>query len=118
MRLRLLATMALAALIASPLAAQKSAAKKKATPSRLPATHHWHQTLMDDSGAVLHLEGEFADGKMVLVGRRPSQKDKGVTITHRIVWTPMSDHRIRELWEASTNDGRTWRPVFEGTYAP
>src|SRR6266545_3678138 len=42
-----------------------------------PATRHWHQTLMDDGGAVLHLEGEFADGKMILVGQRPSLKEKG-----------------------------------------
>lgn len=81
-----------------------------------PATKHWHQTLMDDSGAVLKLEGEFADGKMILVGQRPSQKEKGVTITHRIAWTMMPDHRIKQYWEASTNGGRTWRPVFEGYY--
>jgi hypothetical protein len=82
-----------------------------------PATRHWHQTLMDDSGAVLKLEGEFADGKMILVGQRPG-KEKGVTITHRIAWAPLPDHRVKEEWEASTNGGRTWRPVFEGTYVP
>ena len=83
-----------------------------------PATKHWHQTLMDDSGAVLKLEGELADGKMILVGQRPSQKEKGVTITHRIAWTVLPDHRVRQFWEASTTGGRTWRPVFEGTYTP
>jgi hypothetical protein len=83
-----------------------------------PATRHWHQTLMDDSGAVLKLEGEFADGKMILVGQRPSQKEKGVTITHRIAWNTLPDHRVKQYWEASTNGGRTWRPVFEGYYVP
>jgi hypothetical protein len=82
-----------------------------------PATRHWHQTLMDDGGAVLKIEGEFADGKMILVGQRPSQKEKGVTITHRIVWTPQ-DHRVKQVWENSTNGGRTWRLVSEGTYVP
>jgi hypothetical protein len=84
-----------------------------------PATKRWHQTLMDDSGAVLKLEGEFANGKMILVGQRPSQKEKGVTITHRIAWTPLPERRgVHEYWELSTNSGRTWRPVFEGTYVP
>ncbi len=83
-----------------------------------PATRHWHQTLMDDSGSVLKLEGEFADGKMILVGQRPSQKEKGVTITHRIAWNTLPDHRVKQYWEASTNGGRTWRPVFEGYYVP
>ena len=83
-----------------------------------PATRHWHQTLMDDGGAVLKIEGEFADGKMILVGQRPSQKEKGVTITHRIAWTPLPDHRVKQVWENSTNGGRTWRLVSEGTYVP
>lgn len=81
-----------------------------------PATRRWHQMLVDDSGAVLKLEGEFADGKMVLIGRRPSQKEKGVTIIHRIAWTPTPDHRVQQHWEASTNEGRTWRPVSDSTY--
>ena len=83
-----------------------------------PATRRWHQTLMDDGGAVLNLEGEFADGKMILVGTRPSQKDKGVTITHRITWTPQPNHSVKQIWENSTNGGRTWRLVSEGTYVP
>ena len=83
-----------------------------------PATKRWHQMLVDDSGAVLKLEGEFADGKMVLIGRRPSQKEKGVTIIHRIAWTLTSDHRVHQQWEASTNEGRTWRPVSESNYVP
>jgi hypothetical protein len=62
-----------------------------------PATKRWHQTL---------------------IGQRPSQKEKGVTITHRIAWSLLPDHRVRQYWEASTNGGRTWRPVFEGTYVP
>jgi hypothetical protein len=83
-----------------------------------PATKHWHQTLMDDSGAVLKLEGEFADGKMILVGQRPSQKEKGTTITHRIAWSTLPDHRVKQYWESSTNGGRTWRAVSEGYYVP
>jgi hypothetical protein len=81
-----------------------------------PATKRWHQTLMDDGGAVLNLEGEFADGKMILVGQRPSQREKGVTITHRIAWTPLPNHSVKQVWENSTNGGRTWRLVSEGTY--
>ncbi len=83
-----------------------------------PATRRWHQMLVDDSGAVLKLEGEFADGKMVLIGRRPSQKEKGVAIVHRIAWMPAADHRVHQQWEASTNEGRTWRPVSESNYVP
>jgi len=83
-----------------------------------PATRHWHQTMLDDGGAMLHLEGELAGDKIVLVGQRPSQKEKGVTLTHRIAFMPLPDHRVRKLWEYSNNSGRTWRLVFDGTYTP
>ena len=81
-----------------------------------PATKHWHQTLIDDGGALLNLEGEFINGKMVLVGDRPSLKEKGTTVTHRITWTPMPDHRVRKSWDYSTNGGRLWKPVSDGYY--
>lgn len=77
---------------------------------------HWHQTWVDDSGGLLLLDGEFRDGKMVLLGRHGAQKDKTTMITHRISWTPEGPDRVRQLWEASSNDGRTWKTVFDGTY--
>ncbi len=80
------------------------------------ATRRWHQTWVDDSGGLLVLDGEFRDGKMALIGRRPSQKEKGTTITHRITWTPVGADRVRQFWQASSNDGRTWKTVFDGTY--
>jgi hypothetical protein len=83
-----------------------------------PATKHWHQMLIDDGGAVLRLEGELIDGRMVLVGQRPSQKEKGVNLTHRITWTPLPDRRVRKSWEYSNNGGRTWRPFLDVTYSP
>ena len=83
-----------------------------------PATRHWHQTLIDDGGALLNLEGDFINGKMVLVGERPSLKEKGGTVTHRITWTATPDHRVRKSWDFSTNGGRLWRPVSDGYYVP
>ena len=80
------------------------------------ASRRWHQTWVDDSGGLLLLEGEFRDGKMLLVGRRPSQRSKGTMIIHRITWTPLDPDRVHQLWEASGNEGRTWTTVVEGTY--
>ena len=80
------------------------------------ATRRWHQTWVDDSGGLLVLDGEFRDGNMVLAGRRPSQKTRGTVLTHRITWTSLPGERVRQLWEASPNDGRTWQTVFDGTY--
>ena len=79
-------------------------------------TRRWHQTFVDDRGGLLQLDGGLEDGKMVLVGARPSVKEKGTRVVHRISWTPLPGEKVRQLWEASKNEGRTWATVFDGTY--
>lgn len=72
----------------------------------------WHQTWIDDRGGALHLDGRFADGKMVLEGRADA---KGKTLRHRITWTPLPAGELRQLWETS-EDGTTWSVAFDGHY--
>jgi hypothetical protein len=75
----------------------------------------WRQTWMDDSGSVLLLTGEFRDGKMVLEGDSPA--GPGKTVRQRITWTPLSGGRVRQLWDSSTDGGKTWKVEFDGMYA-
>jgi hypothetical protein len=75
----------------------------------------WHQTWMDSSGGVLQIDGRFADGRMTLTGDAPGEKP-GETVRNRITWTPLSDGKVRQLWESSNDGGKTWttgvrRPV-------
>ncbi|HMF08075.1 MAG TPA: hypothetical protein VKJ00_02995 [Thermoanaerobaculia bacterium] len=79
-------------------------------------SHRWHQTWVDDQAGLLELNGGIEDGKMVLVGWRPSVKEKGARVVHRITWTPLSPDKVEQNWEASTNEGRTWTTVFDGIY--
>jgi hypothetical protein len=37
-------------------------------------------------------------------------------VVHRITWTPIASDRVRQFWEFSKNEGRTWTTVFDGTY--
>lgn len=73
----------------------------------------WHQSWADSSGLLLQLEGGLVDGKMVLEGSRPG-KD-GVSITHRISWTPNADGSVRQLWETRTAENE-WKVAFDGHY--
>lgn len=76
----------------------------------------WHQTWVDNGGNLLLLEGTFADGSMTLRGRT-TERDPAPKVTlHRIQWTPQPDGRVRQLWESSTDDGRTWSVAFDGWY--
>jgi hypothetical protein len=79
-------------------------------------TGHWHQTWVDDHGGLLELNGTFSDGRMELVGTRPSLVEKGTRLVHRITWTPLSTDKVRQKWEFSKNEGRTWTTLFDGTY--
>ena len=65
---------------------------------------------------LLVLEGAFRDGKMVLIGDRASRRDPKVTVRNRITWTPLARDTVRQLWDASTDGGRTWAVQFDGRY--
>jgi len=79
------------------------------------ATGRWHQTWVDSTGLLLQLDGGLVDGRMILSGKRPSPDGKGETL-HRIGWTPSPDGTVRQLWEASSDDGGNWAVLFDGRY--
>jgi hypothetical protein len=62
---------------------------------------------VDRQGGLLLLEGGLKDGKMMLSG------DQGKT---RIIWTPRPDGTVTQLWEATEDQGRTWKTIFHGIY--
>jgi hypothetical protein len=74
----------------------------------------WHQTWVDNSGGLLRLDGGLQDGKMVLSGARTTRAGKRVI--DRIVWTPASNGDVRQVWDYSSDGGKTWHAVFDGTY--
>ena len=78
-----------------------------------PASRKWHQVWVDSSGTLLQLEGEFANGAMRLQGTGLTAKGP---MLNRITWTPRSDGSVRQLWEISTDNGKTWQTSFDGSY--
>ena len=81
------------------------------------ATGQWEQFWVDNGGNRLYLKGGIRDGAMVLQGvqDRPNAKT-GMTQHERISWTPNADGSVRQLWETSTDDGKTWAVAFDGLY--
>ena len=77
----------------------------------------WHQTWVDNGGNLLTLEGGLADGIMTLQGRSLEREPVQKTTLQRIRWTPQPDGRVRQLWEMSGDDGKTWSVAFDGMYA-
>jgi hypothetical protein len=68
----------------------------------------WHQTWIDSTGGILLLDGGVHEGAMVLTGITADARQ-------RISWTPEGDG-VRQLWETSTDDGRSWEAAFDGRY--
>lgn len=74
----------------------------------------WHQTWVTDRGGYLALEGGRVNGNMVLTGS--ARVLAGKPTLDRITWTPRSANEVHQVWEQSTDAGRTWSVVFHGVY--
>ena len=80
------------------------------------STGRWHQTWVGSDGLVLLLDGGLRDGAMELSGTTTGAD--GTKTLHRIRWTPHggTPAAVRQLWESSTDDGKTWTVAFDGLY--
>jgi hypothetical protein len=80
------------------------------------STGRWHQTWVGSDGLLLQLDGGLKDRTMELTGATVGAN--GARTLQRIRWTPMggTPARVRQLWETSTDGGRTWSVTFDGTY--
>jgi hypothetical protein len=74
----------------------------------------WQQFWVDNSGSGIFFTGNFQDGKMHL--RSEGKTADGKQVMTRMIYTPMGKDRLRQLWERSDDDGKTWQTIFDGNY--
>lgn len=81
-----------------------------------PTSGRWHQTWIGSDGTLLLLDGALRDGAMELSGTTTGSD--GAKTLHRIRWTPLggAPASVRQLWESSTDGGKTWVVAFDGKY--
>ena len=78
------------------------------------AKRQWQQFWIGGDGVVLELAGGLdASGAMVMTG---TGSKPGDTTLNRITWTPNTDGSVRQYWEISKDNGKTWSAIFEGRY--
>ena len=75
----------------------------------------WHQVWIGSGGLQMHLIGGLRGGSMVLEGRTIDRSRR--VILQRITWTPHDDGRVRQIWEQSIDDGKSWKVGFVGMYS-
>ena len=65
----------------------------------------WHQFWVGGDGTILRLAGTFADDVMTLADE-----------ANRIRFAKNADGTVRQTWEVSKDDGKTWQMTFDGKY--
>lgn len=78
-------------------------------------TKMWEQMWVDVSGSTLHIKGVYRDGKMILENEQPARSGKG-TVKNKITYYNNSDGTVRQHWEYSNDQGKTWLNAFDGIY--
>jgi tetratricopeptide (TPR) repeat protein len=74
----------------------------------------WQQFWADDKGGSLEFAGEYKNNELRYTGE--SLDPKGNKIMHRLTFFNLSPGRVRQLWEQSTDDAKTWTITFDGLY--
>jgi hypothetical protein len=77
-------------------------------------TQKWEQFWVDGRGSVIHFTGEVRDGNMYYTTE--STAPNGTRILGTMTFFDLGPDRVRQLWEQSTDGGKTWSVVFDGMY--
>jgi hypothetical protein len=79
-----------------------------------PATGQWRQLWVGSGGVILELAGEYKDNAMRLAGQ---SRRNGARILTKLTFFNLSPDRVRQVWEQSTDEGKTWSVIFDGAYS-
>lgn len=78
-----------------------------------PVTKMWHQSYMDNDGSNWMMDGELKDGVLRYEGAIYSPAGK--TLVHMTFFN-MGPDKVRQTAETSSDNGKTWVSVWDGTY--
>ncbi|MGA9768130.1 MAG: tetratricopeptide repeat protein [Blastocatellia bacterium] len=77
-------------------------------------TGKWRQTWVDSTGGVAEYEGAYKDGAMRFDG--DPVITNGKKTLRRLTLTSLGPDRVRQLFEQSADDGKTWTPQYDLIY--
>ena len=75
----------------------------------------WVQVWNSSGGSQIEIRGGLTDDGMLLVGTLHTI-GAATTVPFRGLWTPLEDGRVRQFFELSNDDGKTWTTWFDGYY--
>lgn len=78
-----------------------------------PGTAKWYQSWIGSGGGALRYEGTFKDGAMRFEGETVAGGKKTL---QKLTFFKLDENTVRQLFEASTDEGKTWTVTFDGKY--
>lgn len=79
------------------------------------AAGEWVQVWTAAGGSQIVIRGGLTDEGMLLTGTLHNVGTEA-SLPFRGLWTLLDDGRVRQFFEQSNDDGKTWAPWFEGFY--
>jgi len=79
-----------------------------------PATRQWRQAWVDTQGSMHLYQGEARDGSLYFTGE--SANLGGGKTLYKLAFLRHGQDGVRQLWEQSTDGGKTWFVAFDGIY--
>jgi tetratricopeptide (TPR) repeat protein len=76
----------------------------------------WRQFWNDNSGTVIEFFGEYDATEKALKYRSESVNAQGQKQMGKMTFYNLADGNVRQIWEMSTDDGKTWSVAFDGLY--
>jgi hypothetical protein len=70
------------------------------------ADHRWHQYWVGAGGSILNLSGTLDGNVMTLTDT-----------TNRLMFTNRLDGSVRQQWQTTADNGKTWTTTFDGLYS-
>jgi hypothetical protein len=77
-------------------------------------TKKWNQVWVDGAGGNIFFEGEFRDGTLYYTAT--TLDAQAAKTQHKLTFYNLGPDKVRQLWEQSTDGGKTWNTVFDGEY--
>ncbi len=71
----------------------------------------WHQLYVNDDGHPLMMSGGMRDGALVFTG--VNTFFDGRVGLHRMSWSPLPGGGLRQHWEFSADDGKSWETLID-----
>ncbi|MDX2361481.1 MAG: hypothetical protein QNK23_11795 [Crocinitomicaceae bacterium] len=76
----------------------------------------WNQLWIDNSGNKLDITGGLKGNQMIMLSEEKYNTQNDVHFIDRITWTPNENESVRQHWERTTDNGITWKTLFDGLY--